>query len=435
MTDASMTILSLNDLALKLLGYTRSQIIGQSVEILMPPTIARHHASYVQHYIETGEKRLIGKPRKQNIVRSDGTMQAVWLNLGEIPATATDPLRFLGRLLVDTGDLPLTLLDSERSTITTTGDGTTSPTTTTTAAAAASTTATATATATTPPPVANTSTAEVTSLANSLASIMEVALKNAQLEMTKQANEELSKVDRALHKSRQQLMMSDSNHKARRNFSSASIAPTFSASTSSLFPNDTDDEDLTDDTSHGKIAYENFEIHERIADGGGSGASVYRCSVDGWGCCMKEINITDTAGADLQGMLNEVTVLEQLPYHKNLVRYLFHRSTPSSVQIFMRHYSCNLAQELKRRVANQEPMFSVTEVARLALDIASGMAVLHARKLLHRYATTRRSCNCLVYLLGVLAWCTCLVYLLGVPAWCTCLVYLLGVLAWCTCLF
>lgn len=329
----------------------------------MPPAIARHHDAYIQQYFATGEKKLIGKPRKQTVVRADGSRYTIWLNLGEIPATETEPLRFIGRLRIDSAEVsdPAAIANTTSSTHTLTA------------------------------PVtgelfaASTTTAEVTSLSISLSHIIEAALKNAQLEMAKHATEELLRVDTTLHKTRQALAIAEANFKAHRP-PSPTNALTFGSSSSSLFrkADDSDDSEDYTDESHGSITYENVEIHERIADGGGSGAQIYSCSVDGWGCCMKEVILGEFAGVDLQGILNEVTVLEKLPYHKNLVRYLFHRSTTTSVQIFMRHYSCNLSQELRRRLANHENLFPAAEVARLGLDIANGIALLHSRKLLHR---------------------------------------------------
>jgi NIMA (never in mitosis gene a)-related kinase 1/4/5 len=49
----------------------------------------------------------------------------------------------------------------------------------------------------------------------------------------------------------------------------------------------------------------------------------------------------------------------------------------------MRLYHGTLHQEISRRQA-QEKMFSAPEVARLTMDIVTGLSMLHTRKLLHR---------------------------------------------------
>ncbi len=80
-----------------------------------------------------------------------------------------------------------------------------------------------------------------------------------------------------------------------------------------------------------------MEINEKIYDAGGSGASVYLCEVDGWSCVMKEV-IVQGEGFSTEGFEQEITLLESLPHHKNLVRYLFHVKTHSSIRLFMTRY-------------------------------------------------------------------------------------------------
>jgi len=331
LADHQMMILGANDAALKLLGYTRSQLIGQSAEVLMPPAIAKMHDSFVQRYFETGEKRLIGKPRKLTVVRSNGSEFTASICLGEVPpASPGEPARFIARFRTEAD--------------------------------------------------------EVTSeaLTSAISSIIGNTLRSAQEDMLKQLQAELRQVDSALQ---QALQVS---RRERRSSTGggpgSSLASPRGISGSSVWSSDSSDED---DHSHsddaGRVVYENFEVHERIAGGGGSGAVIYSCTVDGWGCCMKEIPTEGVTGAALQSILNEVTVLEKLPYHKNLCRYLFHRMLPNSVQIFMRRYNTNLALELCRRADSGEPLFSPAEISRLALDIINGLTVLHSRKLLHRY--------------------------------------------------
>jgi len=312
LADHNCLILGANDAALKLLGYTRSQLIGKSANILMPPTIAKLHPIYVRRYFETGEKRLIGKPRKLTVVRANGSEAVVGICLGEAPpASPGEPMRFIARLRTEAD--------------------------------------------------------EVTSeaLTNSIGSIIETSLRSAQEDMLKQLQAELRKVDSALQQS---------------------AANGHSGNPGSRRQSDADDDEHSNvEDNSTRILYEHVEVHERLAEGGGSGAVIYSCSVDGWGCCMKEIPTTGVTGAALQSILNEVTVLEKLPYHKNLCRYLFHRTLPNSVQIFIKRYNSNLTYELRRRSNAGEPLLPATECARLALDIINGLTVLHSRKLLHRY--------------------------------------------------
>lgn len=86
-------------------------------------------------------------------------------------------------------------------------------------------------------------------------------------------------------------------------------------------------------------------VNEKLASPGGSGANVYVCTVDGitllwtidsflgWQCVLKEIDFVDPE--DASHIEKEIQILESLPYHKNLVRYLFHEVTKSRIRLFM----------------------------------------------------------------------------------------------------
>lgn len=54
--------------------WTRGEAIGQSVSILMPDNIAEEHDQYVQNYLKTGVKYMIGNSRPIRAKRKDGTL-------------------------------------------------------------------------------------------------------------------------------------------------------------------------------------------------------------------------------------------------------------------------------------------------------------------------------------------------------------------------
>lgn len=67
-----------------LFGYQPGELIGQSVECLMPPQYSIPHAGYMKRYLETGERRFIGSGRQLTAQRKNGTRFPVYLSLGDI---------------------------------------------------------------------------------------------------------------------------------------------------------------------------------------------------------------------------------------------------------------------------------------------------------------------------------------------------------------
>ena len=140
---------------------------------------------------------------------------------------------------------------------------------------------------------------------------------------------------------------------------------------------------LVPSTSQLKVNQENIQIHDRIAEIGGSGAAVFAVTVDGWGACMKELNIDGVDPIILEAFVSEIEVLESLPYHKNVVRYLFHTRSDSKLRLFMTRYATSLTNVLKTRY-KEHRYFSCAEFVKLALDIVKGLEVIHTQSIMHR---------------------------------------------------
>lgn len=73
-----------NQAAGKLFGYTRQQVQGRNVNMLMGEPHAAHHDGYIEHYLRTGENRIIGIGRELEARRADGTMVPISLAISEI---------------------------------------------------------------------------------------------------------------------------------------------------------------------------------------------------------------------------------------------------------------------------------------------------------------------------------------------------------------
>lgn len=72
-----------NPAAEKLFGYRASAILGKPVSMLMPEPYRSEHAHYVNRYLETGEKRIIGIGREVVGRRKNGSTFPMFLSVGE----------------------------------------------------------------------------------------------------------------------------------------------------------------------------------------------------------------------------------------------------------------------------------------------------------------------------------------------------------------
>lgn len=82
--DERGRIESLSTTAERLFGYTMDEVSGRNVSQLMPSPYREQHDSYLERYLSTGEKRIIGIGRIVVGQRKDGTTFPMHLTVGEL---------------------------------------------------------------------------------------------------------------------------------------------------------------------------------------------------------------------------------------------------------------------------------------------------------------------------------------------------------------
>ncbi len=74
----------MNPAAELLFGYRADEVIGQNVRMLMPEPYRSQHDQFLDNYLQTGERRIMGVGREVEGQRKDGTTFPMYLSVAEV---------------------------------------------------------------------------------------------------------------------------------------------------------------------------------------------------------------------------------------------------------------------------------------------------------------------------------------------------------------
>ena len=82
--DMRGRIVSFSAAAQRMFQYAETDVLGENISMLMPSPDRERHDGYIGHYIDTGERRIIGIGRLTAARRRDGSTFPIELSVGEV---------------------------------------------------------------------------------------------------------------------------------------------------------------------------------------------------------------------------------------------------------------------------------------------------------------------------------------------------------------
>ena len=86
--DEHGVVITYNKACERLFGYSAAEMIGRNVIAIMPPDMAHMHDNYINNFLTTGRRKIIGIGREVRGQHRDGTVIPVHLSVGEASTSA-----------------------------------------------------------------------------------------------------------------------------------------------------------------------------------------------------------------------------------------------------------------------------------------------------------------------------------------------------------
>lgn len=112
--DRQGRIVMFNPAAERMFGYSRVEITGQRVSVLMAEPYASEHDEYIERYQKTREARVIGRVRSVTAKRKSGELFPIEISVAEMEGEEDIPYAALIRDVSERDRLQSQLIESER---------------------------------------------------------------------------------------------------------------------------------------------------------------------------------------------------------------------------------------------------------------------------------------------------------------------------------
>ena len=83
-----------NNAAQIMFGYSKQEVFGKNIKMLMPSPFSIEHDKYLSSYLASGEAKIIGKGRKVKGKKSNGKEFPIFLSVGEVKGSSQ--IQFVG---------------------------------------------------------------------------------------------------------------------------------------------------------------------------------------------------------------------------------------------------------------------------------------------------------------------------------------------------
>ena len=114
--ENSGKILKVNQSLVKTFGYNKNEVIGHTINILMPELYGKRHNEFLNRYFRTGYKTVFNKERNFYALQRNGFCIYIKLLVKQLP-TFDEGIQYVGMILHEENEYDYILTDEDRKSV------------------------------------------------------------------------------------------------------------------------------------------------------------------------------------------------------------------------------------------------------------------------------------------------------------------------------